>query len=102
MRVEGPARSPTGVLTELRALSVDLLAVQVRGSDGVVLAGDPALPGHVVREAVGELELAAGLGPQALEELVRHDLRAAMTANTPSVGGVSVPRRAQTSEGGSR
>jgi hypothetical protein len=81
----GPALTPEVALAWLRSLSVDVRAAAVLDAGGALVAGDSALAGAV--EAPGLLverserrAIAVRTGPQALERLLRADLRTALEA----------------------
>jgi hypothetical protein len=97
--VSARSLSAAGALAWLASLSLDLRATCVLGAGGACLAGDPELgrraaavldagPGTPAEARVGDViavrsarhTVAATVGPQALERLVRADLRAALDA----------------------
>jgi len=77
------ALSPAGALGWLGSLSVDVRAAAVLDTDGVVLAGDPALAqageGADVMVARSEHHaIIVRTGPRPVKRLLEADLRAAL------------------------
>jgi hypothetical protein len=61
----------------LRALSVDVRGVAVRGGGGVLLAGEE-VAGEVVRALDSGHEVTVAVGPYALPALAAHDAERAL------------------------
>ena len=79
--------TPELALRYLAELEPTIEAVAIVGADGAALAGDPSLPARLAAGAERLLvahatrhTVIARVSPDALEELVRHDLEAVARA----------------------